>query len=430
MALSNGDHTSDAHRFPDVVARIGAAAAEIAMPDVRPVEVAPVTAGPLSVLVVTKAAAWRKGIVGVCLGIGMTVACEGGVDGALCVLGRTPSDNSREPDVNHRRDGCATRTDATRTTGTIDLVIVDAELEGWERVVDAAKTAGAAVVLGVQKPSAQRMIDAMRLGVSDVLERGAKRLTPEIGERILALANGSRNLRLGEQRICDLRRLCRRLNASRREVVRQVDALCSDLLVAYQEIEAHMNQVNTATEFKGLIKGELDIEALLRTTLEFVLSRSGPTNAAVFLPTTSGDYSLGAYVNYDCPKDTCDVLLDHLANVIAPKFERTTGLINLTTPEQLERYIADDADWLNGSNVVGYACRHDNEVLAIFMLFRDRKSPFAQNVLDQVKTVGELFAAQLARVIHIHHRHLPKDKWGMMGDPNEGREDDYGDLAA
>jgi len=32
-------------------------------------------------------------------------------------------------------------------------------------------------------------------------------------------------------------------------------------------------------------------------------------------------------------------------------------------------------------------------------------------------------------VIHIHHRHLPKDKWGMMGDP-EKREDDYGDLAA
>lgn len=423
MPHKTGNRVDQAIRFPDVVARIGAAAAQVAPPEMRPVVVSPDIDTPLGVLVVTKAKAWRKGIVGVCLGIGMMVGCEETVDAAIDVLGRDAA--GREPDISGDggRDG--------HSTQTVDLVIVDAEVEGRERVVHAAKAAGAAVVLGMHKPGAERVIDAMRQGVSDVLERGAKRaLPPGTGERILALASGSRNQRLGAQRICALRGLCRRLNASRREVVRQVDALCSDLLVAYQEIEAHMNQVSTATEFKGLIKGELDIEALLRTTLEFVLSRSGPTNAAVFLPTTSGDYSLGAYVNYDCPKDTCDVLLDHLANVIAPKFERTTGLINLTTPEQLERYIADDADWLNGSNVVGYACRHEGEVLAIFMLFRDRKSSFAQNVLDQVKTVGELFAAQLARVIHIHHRHLPKDKWGMLGDPNEGREDDYGDLAA
>ena len=35
---------------------------------------------------------------------------------------------------------------------------------------------------------------------------------------------------------------------------------------------------------------------------------------------------------------------------------------------------------------------------------------------------------QLARVIHIHHRHLPKSKWGMIGDP-PAETDDYGDLA-
>ena len=50
-----------------------------------------------------------------------------------------------------------------------------------------------------------------------------------------------------------------------------------------------MNQGMIVTEFGGLIRQELDIESLLRTTLEFVLGRCGPTNAAVFLPTTSGD---------------------------------------------------------------------------------------------------------------------------------------------
>jgi GAF domain-containing protein len=194
-----------------------------------------------------------------------------------------------------------------------------------------------------------------------------------------------------------------------------------------------VKNVTNVSDFKGLIRGELDIEALLRTTLEFVLARSGPTNAAVFLPTTSGDYSLGAYVNYDCPKDTCDVLLDHLANAVAPRFETAVapgGMTHLTDPEALNEFLGDDADWLKGSHVFGFPCSHEGECLAIFMLFRDHRSPFTQPLIEQVHTVGELFAAQLARVIHIHHRHLPKHKWGMIGDPPAETDDYGGDMAA
>lgn len=191
-----------------------------------------------------------------------------------------------------------------------------------------------------------------------------------------------------------------------------------------------MKHVSTATEFNGLIRAELDIEQLLRTTLEFVLSRSGPTNAAVFLPTTSGDYSLGAYVNFDCPKDTCDVLLDHLANSVAPRFENIEGVVHMTDNASFDKYIGDEASWLAGSHVMAMPCVSRGETLAIFMLFRDKKTPFTQTMIDQVQTVGDLFAAQLAKVIHIHHRHLPKDKWGMLGDP-PSEQGDYGsDLAA
>ena len=188
-----------------------------------------------------------------------------------------------------------------------------------------------------------------------------------------------------------------------------------------------MSQLSIAAEFKGLIRQELDIETLLRTTLEFVLARSGPTNAAVFLPTTSGDYSLGAYVNYDCPKDTCDVLLDHLANTVAHRFETQIGVCHMQTRAEVHKRIGDEAQWLGDSSVVAFACRHDGETLAIFLLFRDRRTTFTSSLLQQMQTVSDLFAAQLARVIHIHHRHLPKDKWGMLGDPPA---DDYGDLAA
>ena len=38
----------------------------------------------------------------------------------------------------------------------------------------------------------------------------------------------------------------------------------------------------------------------------------------------------------------------------------------------------------------------------------------------------QLFADQLARVIRIHHRHLPKNKWGVL-DPPAHEEDEWGD---
>lgn len=313
--------------------------------------------------------------------------------------------------------------------GAFDVAVVDHVLSdgGGMELAPIAREGGISVVLMGDALSVDDAVAAMRDGAADIVPSGLR--GAELAERISAAAARVRDQRRQRGRIVKLKRMCRRLNSAREQVARQVDTLCTDLVQAYQELADQMNQVTTATEFKGLIQGELDIESLLRTTLEFVLSRSGPTNAAIFLPTTSGDYSLGAYVNYDCPKDTVDILLDQLANVVAPRFEHVPGMVCLTEPHDLDRYIGDDAQWLDGSGVCAMACRHHDETLAIFMLFRDRRSPYNATLLEQVKTIGELFAMQLARVIHIHHRHLPKDKWGMLGDPEHGA-DGYDDLAA
>lgn len=185
-----------------------------------------------------------------------------------------------------------------------------------------------------------------------------------------------------------------------------------------------MRQITLALEFDGLIRQELDIEALLRRTLEFVLARCGATNAAVFLPTTAGDYSLGAYVNYDCPKDTADVLLDHLANTAAPRIAELPSPLHLTDPQGVARTLGDDAGWLGDSHALALPCRHEGETLAAVLLFRDKRTPYTGTTIQQMRTVSDLFAAQLSRVIRIHHRHLPKDKWGALGDPDHGRDDD------
>jgi CheY-like chemotaxis protein len=363
---------------------------------------------------------------------------------ALCIPaldhGDSPADDAsfarRDDTRDNRRDP---RPSEIARALSYDAVVCDVALPDGDglALADAARSLQTPVILVAKRASIDLASCAIQHGAADLIERSASS-DSDLAARILAIASRFRNHRVarsdGPRRLF---RLHQDLPHHKPSHTRQNLPDVSDLLHVPMERAAHMKNVTNVSEFKGLIRGELDIEQLLRTTLEFVLARSGPTNAAVFLPTTSGDYSLGAYVNYDCPKETCDVLLDHLANAVAPRFENIkddasatpNGMAHLTDDDALAEYLDHDADWLRGSHVVGFPCTHSEECLAVFMLFRDQRSPFQQPLLDQVKVVGDLFAAQLARVIHIHHRHLPKNKWGMIGDP-PAETDDYGDMAA
>lgn len=183
-----------------------------------------------------------------------------------------------------------------------------------------------------------------------------------------------------------------------------------------------------AADFQKLIVSELDVEALLRHALEFVLGKLGPTNAAVFLPGSTGDFQLGAYVNFSCPKETAEVMLDQLANIAAPRLERTIGVIEMADAAALEDQVGEGVEWLNGQRALAFSCRQEDETLAVFMIFRDRNVPFPPHATDVLAMIREEFAKQLARVIRIHHRHLPRDKWGRVGDGLDAADED--DLAA
>lgn len=170
-----------------------------------------------------------------------------------------------------------------------------------------------------------------------------------------------------------------------------------------------------ADDFSVLIRSELDVESLLRQALEFILAHGGPTNAAVFLPATSGDFSLGAYVNYTCPKDAAEILLDHLANVAAPRLESITDVVHMTTPDHIAEHIGEGIDWMLDHHVLAFSCRHEGECLALFMLFRESGTPFDPQFIKLVSLLSERFASQLAKVVRIHHRHLPRERWGTLG---------------
>lgn len=310
-----------------------------------------------------------------------------------------------------------------------DLALVRCDLpdgSGMDLARALSRRQGApATVLMTESPTLEQAVEAIRCGAVDIVSIAP---STDLAASLRAAFERARVAREREARIERLTKVCRQLNQARHEVTRQVSSLCGDMVDAYQALSGQVLQISIASEFNSLIRQELDVESLLRTALEFILAKTGPTNAAVFLPATSSDFSLGAYVNYDCPKDAADVLLDHLAGIVAPRMEGQTELKAFTSDDELRDFLGDDAHWLAGSNAIAFACHQDGECLAVVILFRDRRNPFAPSLIPGMRIIAELFGKQLARVIHIHHRHLPKDQWGGFGAADEG-EDDI-DLAA
>ncbi|MBL8745007.1 MAG: response regulator [Phycisphaerae bacterium] len=307
-----------------------------------------------------------------------------------------------------------------------DLVVVDelqSDGDGLELVRELSAHDGAArCIVTSERDGFEGMVEAMRCGAIDFVTKPYR--AAELAGRVLAAAEMVRKLRASERRVQRLKRICKRLDTARKDMSRQVDDLCSDLVTAYQELADQMTHSALATEFSSLIRQDLDVEDLLRSTLEFVLSKTGPTNAAVFLPTGSRDFNLGAYVNYDVPRDTADVLLDHLADVIAPRFENESDLVRIETADELSERLGDEAGWLSDYGVLVFSCQHEGDCLAVVALFRDRDHPFHDELLPQIEVIRALFAEQLGRIVRIHHRHRPDERW-----PGFDVEDDRG-LAA
>jgi len=316
-------------------------------------------------------------------------------------------------------DGLAARVQG----GEYDLVLIDADLEGSVEACSVVADSGrAAPVMIAPTPTLELGVVAMRAGAVDLIEadlpvaRLVERLEGALG-RTRRLRDRERAARARERR---LRADCRDLTRSRHELVRQVGTLATDLAAAYRELTRRLGSVSMASELNALVRQELEVEGLLRTVLEYALRRLGPTNAAIFLPSSSGDYSLGAYVNYDFPKDSAEALLGHLSCTLAPAFEGREGLVVIDDPEDLEEEIGRRTDWLDESCLAAFACRQDGECLAVVVFFRDRRQPFAAETLPALTIIQDLFGKQLARVIRTHHRHHPKGGWGMPGDEGLG----------
>ena len=125
-------------------------------------------------------------------------------------------------------------------------------------------------------------LEAWRAGAADMLiapfqpDDPQRSLTGILGKRLrTSISSPRRNVRL--------RQVCKRLNKARHEISQQVDLLCNDLVRAYQEMAQQLNITQITVEFAQAIGDEIEVEGLLRRTMEWVLAKIGPINAAVYL---------------------------------------------------------------------------------------------------------------------------------------------------
>ena len=257
---------------------------------------------------------------------------------------------------------------------------------------------------------ADQAVAAIRAGAADFVTH-AELLDDSLDaldERLQKLIQRHKHDKQKAQRVRRLRRVCRKLNDARQEVADQVEHLCTDLVAAYQELAEQVHETQHQQTYQSLVEGELDFESLLRKTLEYIVEQVGPTNAAIFLPTTPDEYSLGGYVNYDCGSNGPDFLLQHLADVLAPRLAEQPDLVVLSDERALQHWLGDDASWLEGSHVVGMPCMDRDECLGVVVLFRDASNPFTQAAAETLHGMGPILATALAKVIRVHHRALPE----------------------
>ncbi len=316
----------------------------------------------------------------------------------------------------------------------IDLIVLRQETPGAQEFVRQLTLSSPAIacVIVCDHATLDDAVNAMRSGAADIISAD---LGPDMASAALRSALGrSQIARQREERSLRLRSVCRKLNSARHEVTNQVSDMCNDLVDAYRELSGEIDKLSICGEFNGIIRQELEIESLLRVVLEFILAKTGPTNAAIFLPSSGSEFSLGAYVNADIPKAGVDALLDHLADVLAPRFEHRPGVHQYETRRDVARLMGQDSHWLPEQTLLAFPCHHNDECLAVVALFRDDHEHFPCETVKLLDTISALFSRQLARIIHVHHRHLPKHKWGALGDAPDSYDEYDGpddiDLAA
>jgi len=163
--------------------------------------------------------------------------------------------------------------------------------------------------------------------------------------------------------------------------------------------------MESACELADRLRAELDVEQLLRTSLEYVVEQVGSVNAAVYLPRPSGDLALGAFVGATLPSGEAESILDDLAASVADRgaARETSGLF--TSDAELDGVFGGGSYWLERSDVIVTPCRDRDRELAVLLVFRERLGGgLDSSSVDTLESVAAALTCQLSRAVRVHNR--------------------------
>jgi DNA-binding response OmpR family regulator len=282
------------------------------------------------------------------------------------------------------------------------------------RLSPAAKT-----MMLTQEMTVATVLEAMRGGVVDVVELPIEPV--EFQGRLQGAISRSREEREREDRVARLKGICKKLNDARAEVSEQARALSDDLREVREEVAGKLDEVAMTAEYRTLLRQELDLEELLRVGVEYLIGKTGPTNAAVFLPGSDGEWSLGAYVNYDCPRQVAQPMLDRLASDVCPELSTVDELMRFEDSSDFVESLGLGTTTLATSQIVAWPCFAKDDCLAVFVLFRDAKRGFGDELATVIDCLRTVFAEQIATVLRVHHR--ASGGWPVERSDEDERDD-------
>lgn len=282
-------------------------------------------------------------------------------------------------------------------------------------------------------PEPDELLAAMRAGATDWLDLSES--SASILERLTVASRAVVEDRRRDERISRLKGICQKLAVNRDEFTRQMDALNDGLRDTVQDARGRADEAEVVGEFRGLLSQELDVEDLLRTALQYLLTKTGATNAAVFLHGSKPDqFGLGAYVHYDCPRTQAQPLLDRLGEEICERLAPRLDIIRFTDTREFVHSLGLAGAVLEDSELVAWSALHAGECMGVFFLFRNHAEPFLDEHAAMIDLLRPVFAAQMAKLVRIHHRSsfiFPKTEGGVEGDEDadEGSGEGWRDAA-
>ncbi|MBC02724.1 MAG: hypothetical protein CMJ34_05390 [Phycisphaerae bacterium] len=276
----------------------------------------------------------------------------------------------------------------------------------------------ASVVVVAATARVEEVTRTMRLGASDFLPGDLD--ADQVEDRLVQAIERSRALVTRDRVAHRLAELGGRIEPADEPISMPVEDAVGD--VDDVMIDDDSGRVAMCSEFRTLLRQELDVEDLLRTALEYLLVKTGPTNAAVFLAGGDGRFGLGAYVNYEHPRRSVEPMLQRLADEACPRLSSEEDILRF---DDANEFIADcelETTIEDGLEMIAVPCLHEGECLAILYMFRGGESTFSDSVGADLDALRGILADQLATLIRIHNR--MEDAW-----PEEP-EDDWDDMAA